>query len=134
MITSTVVYEGNLRTRATHQFSQNEIFTDAPIDNNGKGQAFSPTDLLATSLSSCMLTIIGIIANREGFSIDGTKSEVTKIMASEPRRVSEIQVKFYFPKNNYSEKEIKIIQNAAMTCPVAKSIHPEIKQNIEFHF
>ena len=132
MITSTITYQGNLRTSAVHIQSNNSLITDAPTDNNGKGEAFSPTDLLATSLASCMLTIIGIVAERNKFNITNTKAEVIKVMASDPRRVSEIVVKFYFPKNNYSEKEKKLIENSALSCPVAKSLHPEIKQNIEF--
>lgn len=131
MATSLVRYIGNLRAESTHMQSNSMIITDAPVDNHGKGEAFSPTDLMATSLANCMLTIMGIKANTEGMtSIDGTVAEVTKVMASDPRRVSEIHVRLKFPKNNYTEKEKKIYENVAHTCPVAKSLHPDLKQVI----
>lgn len=133
MITSKVKYLGELRTEAIHIQSGKVILTDAPKDNFGKGEAFSPTDLLATSLASCMISIMGIVANRDGItSTDGTLAEVTKVMYQEPRRVGEVHVKLIFPKKNFSEKEMKIYENAAKTCPVAKSLHPDIIQNIEF--
>lgn len=132
-MTSKVKYLGGLRTEAVHLQSNNIIITDAPKDNHGNGEAFSPTDLMATSLASCMISIMGIAALKEGHTpIEGTLAEVTKIMYQEPRRVGEIHVKLFFPKYNYSEKEKKIYENAAKTCPVAKSIHPDIKQKIEF--
>ncbi len=133
MATSTVIYLGNLRTEATHLQSGSTLITDAPTDNNGKGEAFSPTDLMATSLANCMLTVMGIKAQTEGMTlIDGTVAEVTKIMYAEPRRVGEIHVKLIFPKNNFSDKEKKIYENTAYTCPVAKSLHPDLKQMLEF--
>jgi len=134
MITIKTIYEGNLRTKAKHLRSANEIITDAPVDNQGKGEAFSPTDLLATSLGSCMLTIMGIASNTHGFNIDGTKVDITKIMGSNPRRVSEVIVELFFPSVSYSQKEKKIIENAAFTCPVSRSLHPDLKQTIIFHF
>ena len=134
MITIKTIYEGNLRTKAIHQRSLNELITDAPVDNRGKGEAFSPTDLLATSLGSCMLTIMGIAANNHGFNMDGTEVEITKIMGSNPRRVSEVIVELYFPQISYEKKVKKIIQNAAFTCPVSRSLHPNLKQTIIFHF
>ncbi|MFN7910365.1 MAG: OsmC family protein [Bacteroidota bacterium] len=131
MATSLVKYIGGLRTKATHIQSNTKIITDAPLDNHGKGEAFSPTDLMATSLANCMLTIMGIKANAEGMTgIDGTIAEVTKVMASDPRRVSEIHIHLKFPKNKYTEKEKKIYENVAHTCPVAKSLHPDLKQVI----
>ena len=131
MATSLVKYIGGLRTEATHIQSNTKIITDAPLDNHGKGEAFSPTDLMATSLANCMLTIMGIKANAEGMTgIDGTIAEVTKVMASDPRRVSEIHIHLKFPKNKYTEKEKKIYENVAHTCPVAKSLHPDLKQVI----
>ncbi|MCA6437567.1 MAG: OsmC family protein [Bacteroidetes bacterium] len=131
MATSLVKYIGGLRTEATHIQSNTKIITDAPLDNHGKGEAFSPTDLMATSLANCMLTIMGIKANTEGMTgIDGTIAEVTKVMASDPRRVSEIHIHLKFPKNKYTEKEKKIYENVAHTCPVAKSLHPDLKQVI----
>lgn len=132
MITSTVEYKGNLRTEAIHLESRTKIITDAPKDNHGNGESFSPTDLMATSLSSCMLSIMGIVAKRDNIDIVGIKTEVTKIMYSEPRRVGEIHVKLMMPKNNYSEKERKLLEHAAHTCPVAKSLHPDIIQKVEF--
>jgi putative redox protein len=132
MVTSTVEYKGNLRTEAIHLESGTKIITDAPKDNHGNGESFSPTDLMATSLSSCMLSIMGIVAKRDNIDIVGIKTEVTKIMYSEPRRVGEIHVKLTMPKNNYSEKERNLLEHAAHTCPVAKSLHPDIIQKIEF--
>ena len=134
MKTSEVVYTSGLRTRATHVLSGRQIVTDAPPDNKGRGEAFSPTDLLATSLACCMLTIMGIAAAEHGFSVDGTRADVVKVMAAGPRRVGEIQVSLYFPPNNYSVKEKKIIEKAAFTCPVSQSLHPGLKQRIEFVF
>lgn len=133
MTTSTVEYQGNLRTQALHLQSNNQIITDAPVDNQGKGEAFSPTDLLATSLASCMLTIIGIKAENMQVDVTGTKAEVTKVMAAEPRRVSEIKVNIQFAKD-FDERTKKILEAAAFTCPVAKSIHPDIKQDITFNY
>jgi putative redox protein len=135
MATSIVKYIGDLRTESVHVSSKNTIITDAPVDNHGKGQAFSPTDLMATSLANCMLTVMGIKAQNDKMtSIDGTTAEVTKIMYSEPRRVGEIHVKLTFPKNNYSDKEKKIYENTAHTCPVARSLHPDLKQVLTFEW
>ena len=134
MSTSTVLYTSDLRTKCTHTLSGNTIITDAPPDNKGKGEAFSPTDLVATSLASCMLTIMGIAANEHGFSIDGTKASVTKVMYADPRRIGEIHIELVFPKNDYSVKVKKIIEKAAFTCPVSQSLHPELKQEIKFIF
>lgn len=132
-MTSKVTYLGDLRTEAIHLQSNTIILTDAPKDNHGKGEAFSPTDLLATSLASCMLSIMGIATRKENMtSIDGAWAEVTKVMYPDPRRVGEVHVKIVMPKNNYSEREQKIYENSAYTCPVAKSIHPDIKQVIDF--
>ena len=129
MTTSKVTYQGDLRTTAIHLQSNNEIITDAPLDNQGKGQAFSPTDLLATSLASCMLTIIGIKARDMGIDIAGTTADVTKVMAADPRRVSEVHVAINF-NQELDDKTQKIFYNTALTCPVAKSIHPDIIQNV----
>ncbi len=132
-MTSKVTYLGDLRTEATHIQSNNTIHTDAPKDNFGKGEAFSPTDLVATALASCLISIMGIVAKRENMTpIEGTTADVTKIMYAEPRRIGEIQVKVTFPKLAYTDKEKKIYENAALTCPVAKSLHPDLKQEIEF--
>ncbi|MFN0255496.1 OsmC family protein [Pedobacter ureilyticus] len=134
MATSKITYTGDLRTTSVHLKSGKEIITDAPTDNQGKGEAFSPTDLLATSLGNCMLTIVGIAAKNHGFDIDGTTAEVTKVMAENPRRVSEIRINLQFPGNNYSDKDKAIIERSAKTCPVAHSLHPDIKQEITFSY
>ena len=132
-MTSTVTYNGDLRTTAVHNQSGSLIETDAPLDNNGKGERFSPTDLVATALASCMLTIMGIAARAHGFSIEGTKCAVTKIMVADPRRIGEIKVSMTFPESEvYDSKTQAIIERAALTCPVFESLHPELKKTIEF--
>jgi len=131
-MTSTVIYNDKLRTTALHVKSQTQIETDAPTDNEGKGERFSPTDLVATALASCMLTIMGIAATKRGLNIDGTTTEVEKVMASNPRRISEINIVMTMPKSeNYSDQEKEILSNAALHCPVHKSLHADMKQNIE---
>lgn len=131
MATLETLYLGGLRTEITHLQSGNKIVTDAPLDNNGKGEFFSPTDMLAASLGSCMLTIIGITASAHGFNIDGTKLSTTKVMGTEPRRVAEIHINFEFP-SDYSDKHKKLIEAAAAACPAEHSLHPEIKRVINF--
>jgi putative redox protein len=133
-MTSEIIYTGGLRTEAKHLQSGSKIITDAPTDNHGKGEAFSPTDLTATSLATCMLTTMGIAANTHNINMDGTKASVQKIMAANPRRISEIKVVMDFPKNDYSDKEKTILKNTALTCPVAVSLHPDIKQDVTFNF
>ncbi len=132
--TATLEYVGDLQLRATHTRSGQEFVTDAPVDNNGKGSAFSPTDLLASSLGLCMITIMGIAARNSGFNIDGTKARVTKIMASDPRRVGEVIVELDFPAINYTEREKQIIRQCAKICPVSQSLHPDLKQTVIFNF
>ncbi len=127
------IYTGNLYTEATHLKSGSKIVTEAPEDNNGKGEKFSPTDLFAASLGSCMLTIMGISAQAYGFSIDGTRIETEKIMGTNPRRVVELKLDIYLPRNDYSEREMRLIENAVKTCPVANSVHPDIIKNITYH-
>ncbi len=134
MKTSKIIYLGNLRTEAVHLKSGEKIITDAPPDNNGKGEAFSPTDLLATSLGCCMLTVMGIVAERHKINIDGTSVEITKIMESNPRRVGEIIVELTFPKNDYSESDKELMKRTALACPVAKSLSAELKQTVVFNF
>ena len=128
-MTSSVVYNSDLRTTCTHLNSGNSIETDAPRDNHGKGERFSPTDLLATSLSSCMLTVMGIKASGMGLKLDGIETTVNKIMKADPRRVGGIEINFSFPPalQNLSEKEREILKNTAETCPVLKSLHPDIE-------
>jgi len=134
MPTSEVGYKGDLRTECVHLKSGNTIITDAPTDNHGKGEAFSPTDIMSTSLVSCMLTIMGIVAEKNEISFGNAKAEVTKVMGTEPRRVIEIIVQIEMPEENYSEDQKKLLENAALNCPVAKSIHPEIRQNVSFSY
>jgi putative redox protein len=134
MTTIETIYIGQLRTKSKHLHSGVEIVTDAPLDNKGKGESFSPTDLLALSLGTCMLTTVGIAADNHGFNIDGTEVSITKIMASNPRRVSEIIVLLNFPDIQYTESQVRIIQHTALTCPVALSLHPDIHQNVSFNF
>ncbi|APD05647.1 hypothetical protein UJ101_00094 [Flavobacteriaceae bacterium UJ101] len=131
MITSEVQYLGGLRTTAVHVKSNNEIITDAPVDNHGKGEAFSPTDLVATALASCMMTIMGIKANTMEVDLEGTKAEVTKLMGTEPRRINEVQITIIM-NQNFDDKTKTILEKAALTCPVAKSLHPELKQTVAF--
>ena len=134
MKTSKIVYNGNLRTEATHLRSGQTIITDAPVDNNGKGEAFSPTDLLATSLGCCMITIMGMVADKNKIDINGTSIEITKVMGTNPRRVIEIIVEFKMNGSNYSEDEKKLLEEAAHTCPVAKSLSAELKQTVIFNY
>lgn len=134
-MTSSIIYNGQLRTTATHLQSNTSIETDAPIDNQGKGERFSPTDLLATSLGSCMLTIMGIKARDMDVDLSGVKLDIQKHMKSDPRRVGGVDVTFHFPEGlNLDDKQKTILQNAALTCPVAKSIHPDIEQNVVFNW
>jgi hypothetical protein len=129
---SQIEYKGALRTSSIHLKSGQQIITDAPTDNNGKGEAFSPTDLLSTSLGCCMLTIMGIVAERHSISIEGTKIDISKIMGTEPRRVIEIIVEMNIPRADLSDKDKHLLEQAALTCPVAKSLHPDLKQTVHF--
>jgi uncharacterized OsmC-like protein len=129
---SKIIYKGNLRTEAIHLKSGEKIITDAPIDNNGKGEAFSPTDLTATSLGNCMVTIMGIAAQNHNLNIDGTALEVTKIMSADPRRISGISIKVIMPEVEYTTKDKKLLETAGRSCPVAMSLHPDLVQDIEF--
>jgi len=133
MTTSIVYYSGELRTESTHLQSGETYITDAPTDNEGKGNAFSPTDLIATGLANCMLTIMGIIAKRQSLDIEGTKAEVTKIMGVEPRMISEIRIDFFFPKS-YDKDSKQLLQTSALNCPVAKSLANDLTQTINFHY
>ena len=133
MTTSVVFYSGNLRTESQHLQSGEIITTDAPIDNEGTGQAFSPTDLAATSLANCMMTVMGIVASRHNIDIDGTRANVEKFMGVNPRRIIEIKIDFHFP-NNYDTATKKLLEQAALNCPVAKSLSESISQNIHFNY
>jgi putative redox protein len=134
-MTSQIIYKGNLRTEAKHLYSGHIVETDAPLDNEGLAERFSPTDLVATALGSCMLTIMGIAGKKHAINIDGTTVTINKIMESNPRRISTIEVVFTMPKAiNYTEKEQKILENAANTCPVFYSLAAEIKKEITFNW
>ena len=134
MTTIKTIYLGDLRTENEHLQSGNKVITDAPCDNQGKGEFFSPTDMLATALGSCILTIMGIKARDNGIDIKGTSVDVTKIMASDPRRVSEVLIEFTFPKKAYTEEERKLVESVAGTSPVPLSLHPDLKQTIKFNW
>jgi uncharacterized OsmC-like protein len=132
MYTSKVIYQGELRTNASHLKSGNEIFTDAPTDNHGKGEAFSPTDLVATALASCMLTIMGIEADKLGISLVGSNINVTKKMGIGPRRITGIDLEFTIMGDTLNDETKQHLEQAALNCPVAKSIHPEIRLQVSF--
>jgi len=132
-MTSKVTYTGKLRTSCEHIKSGNAMITDAPTDNNGKGEAFSPTDTVATGLASCMLTVMGIKAVNLEVDLINATAEVTKHMSSDPRRISGIDVVFNLPAQ-VSDKNQKILEKVANTCPVHYSLHPEIKKKISFHW
>lgn len=133
MASITGKYIGALRTQDTHLLSGNQIITDAPPDNNGKGEAFSPTDLVCAALSSCMMTIMGMMAEKEGIDLTGLSSEVTKIMATNPRKIAEIQIIFSHPDLRATDIQKQKLKNAAMTCPVALSLGEGLKQSIKFN-
>lgn len=134
-MTSQITYEGNLRTVASHLQSGTVIETDAPTDNQGKGERFSPTDLVATALGNCMLTIMGIKARDLNVNLEGTKIDITKVMVTDPRRIGEIKVVINFPDSlTPDEKQKTILERAAMTCPVFESLHPDLKKDVEFNW
>jgi putative redox protein len=134
MVSMTGIYQGGLRTEVTHLKSGNKIITDAPPDNNGKGEAFSPTDLTCASLNSCMMTLMGILAQREGITLDGLKSEIVKIMASNPRKIAEVQITFTHPNLIATDVQKEKLKRAALTCPVALSLGEDVKQTVNFNF
>lgn len=135
MATVETTYLGDLRTEATHVQSQSRLITDAPVDNQGKGEAFSPTDLLAASLTSCMLTIMGIAAKAHGIALGKIEASTTKIMQANPRKVAEIQIILNFPADaSFSTHDKRILQQAAETCPVYLSLHPDIVKSLTFNW
>lgn len=134
MTTLTTIYKGSLRTENQHTRSGNIVITDAPVDNNGKGEAFSPTDLVCTALSSCMLTTMGILAEREQIDMSGMQAEVVKVMTSNPRKIGEIIVKLSHPSLQATDIQKQKLRNAALTCPVALSLHESVKQTVTFDF
>ena len=134
METIQTTYTGQLRTEAIHVQSGNKLITDAPTDNQGKGETFSPTDLLATSLASCIFTIMGIKAEESGFNIDGARAKTWKIMSADPRRVAEVIIEYDFTMCNLTDKAKKILQGLVKVSPVPLSLHDETKQNITLKF
>ena len=132
--TATARYAGHLRTEATHTASGNLIQTDAPVDNHGRGEAFSPTDLVSTALGSCMMTVMGIVAERHNWDLVGSTFAVLKQMSAEPpRRIAQIDVTFTLPAT-LAPQERTLLERAAHTCPVGLSLHPEVRQNIVFEY
>lgn len=127
-------YLGGLRTEVQHLKSGNIIITDAPPDNNGRGEAFSPTDLTCASLNSCMMTLMGILAEREAINLTGLTSEITKIMASNPRKIAEVQITFTHTNLEATDIQKEKLRRAALTCPVALSLSDEVKQTVIFNF
>ena len=134
MVSMTGIYHGQLRTEVTHLRSGNRIVTDAPPDNNGKGEAFSPTDLTCASLNSCMMTLMGMLAEREGIKLEGLKSEIVKVMASNPRKIAEIHVTFFHENLDATPTQKEKLKRAALTCPVALSLPDTLKQVVVFNF
>jgi len=127
-------YTGNLRTKAVHVKSGNAIITDAPLDNNGKGEAFSPTDLVSAALGSCMMTMMGIYARKAKLDLKGLEMEITKHMADKPRKISAIDILFQWNDPQGSPKQISELKHIARTCPVALSLNESLHQNIVFDF
>lgn len=132
-MTSKVTYLGDLRTSSIHLQSGTEILSDAPVDNNGKGEAFSPTDTVANALATCMMTIMGIKARDLEVDLKGSTAEVVKIMNAEPRRIGAIEIIFEMQGTN-DQKSKTILERAAMTCPVFLSLHPEVEKRITFNW
>jgi uncharacterized OsmC-like protein len=134
-MTSQIIYKGGLRTSAIHLQSNTEIETDAPSDNQGKGERFSPTDLMATALGTCMITTMAIKANTMNIVLDGARVDVTKVMVSDPRRIGKLIAHIYFPSHlNLDDKQKEILERTARTCPVERSLHPEIELDMAFNW
>lgn len=127
-------YIGNLRTSSKHLKSGDNVVTDAPTDNNGKGEAFAPTDLVSSALCSCMSTVMGICANKGNFSMPNSMAKITKIMGVDPRKISEIMIEFTFEKSELTDAQKNKLMSVAENCHVAKSLNPDIKQNLTFKF
>lgn len=127
-------YLGNLRMECKHEQSGAVILTDAPTDNHGKGEAFSPTDLVATALAACATTIMGLYAQNHGFDITGTTVRIEKHMSADPRRIGRIDVVFSLPDKEYTDHQKQGLERAARTCPVHKSLHPDTEQNFVFEW
>lgn len=134
IMTASIIYQGDLRCKATHLQSGTEIETDAPTDNQGKGEKFSPTDALCVSLATCIITTLAIKARSISLELKDTKMEVTKHMLKDPRRVGQIDVAIFFPKLEVSEEQKLTLQETGNNCPVAKSLHPDLIMNIQYNW
>ncbi|MGD1844198.1 MAG: OsmC family protein [Salibacteraceae bacterium] len=134
MTTVHTSYLQQLRTSSKHLRSGSQVETDAPIDNNGKGERFSPTDLVATALGTCMLTVMGIYARKYGLVLDGARTEVVKVMAANPRRIKEIQLEIHLPGSHWTGEQRKELEEVGRNCPVALSLHPDLEQTVVFHY
>lgn len=134
MVKIKMVYEGGLRCVATHGPSETILATDAPVDNHGRGEAFSPTDLVATALATCMSTIMGIVAERHGWDLTGMRVEVSKEMSPNlPRRIGRLSTEFWIPVPKSADPN-SLLERAALTCPVHHSLHPEVEKPVAFHW
>jgi len=134
MITVKSKYEGGLRTSAEHVKSGNSFQTDAPLDNNGKGETFSPTDTVAAALASCMMTVMAIEGEKQGIDMSGMRTETTKVMSAEPRRIAALKIDFYWDDCQASEAERETLKDIGRNCPVALSLSENLRQEINFHF
>jgi putative redox protein len=134
MNTSELVYQGELRTEATHIYSGTSIFTDAPLDNQGKAQSFSPTDLVAVALASCIITTIAILMKAENLALEGSRLSVQKIMASDPRRIAEIRIELEVADGKVTDQQKEKLARIAHECPVARSLHPDLKQTVSIRY
>ena len=130
----TTTYIGGLKTECTHHLSGTKIMTDAPPDNNGKGEFFSPTDLFTVSIPACILTIMGMVAQTQGFDIDGAVAETDKVMAANPRRVAEVNITITFPHNDYTDRQKRALQHVVDTCPVSASLGENVSRIVELKY
>ena len=129
-----IIYSGDKHCEATHLKSNSTIVTDAPLDNNGKGEAFSPTDLTCVSLATCIITTMAIVAEKKEIPFGHIQAEIQKVMADNPRKIQEIIIHFTLSGMNWDDRQRSIMENVAHTCPVAKSLHPDVVQSIRFHY
>ena len=134
METYKITYNGELRTEITHERSGKTIITDAPVDNKGKGEYFSPTDMVSSALCSCIFTIMGIKAKENGFSIDGATAKAKKIMRNDPRRIDEVQIEYDFSAFDFTDEQKQLLKQLVHASPVPRSLHPDIKQNVTLKF
>ena len=134
MITVKSKYLGELRTHAEHVKSGNHLQTDAPVDNHGKGETFSPTDTLAAALGSCMMTVMAIYGEKKGFDMSGMHLQTTKVMSAAPRRISKLKIDFYWENCELTGTERERLKEIGKTCPVALSLHPSLEQDVTFYF